>query len=280
MTFESFRIHAAEKIYKNCPTEQKDRGTAFFQADCLIEHFSGRDSIAVMKDEMPQDIYEKLSDALGRKLSGEPLQYILGEWEFYGLRMFCGKGCLIPRPETEFLAEYIIKNLPKNGRFLDLCTGSGCISVAVLANRPDAVCVAVDISEDALFYARKNASYHKLCDRMQIVCADLIGYIPNGEFDIIASNPPYIKSKDMKELSSEVLCEPHIALDGGEDGLFFYRTITERFKKFVADNGSFAFEVGYDTAQGVADILSDSHFAVDRIFDYSGVGRIITGQRG
>ncbi len=279
MTFEEFRNSSAEKIYKNCPTEQKDRGTAFFQADCIIKHFSGRDFVFCAKEEIPQQVFEKLADALERKLSGEPLQYILGEWEFYGLRVFCGNGCLIPRPETEFLAEYIIKNLPENGRFLDLCTGSGCISVAVLKNRPDAQCVAVDISDDALAYAKRNAEYHGLCDRMEIVCADLCEYSPKGVFDIIASNPPYIKSSDMKTLSDEVLLEPHIALDGKEDGLFFYRAITERFLPYLADNGSFAFEAGYDTAAGVSDILVSSEFEKSSVFDYSGIERVIIGKK-
>ena len=279
MTFESFRAFAAEKIYENCPTEQKDRGTAFFQADCLIKHFSGSDYIVCAQSEIPDEIYQKLDDALLRKISGEPLQYILGEWEFYGLRMFCGKGCLIPRPETEFLAEYIIKNLPQNGRFLDLCTGSGCISVAVLKNRPDALCVAVDVSEDALFYARKNAGYHNLCERMEIVCGNVCSYIPDGSFDITASNPPYIKSCDMKTLSNEVLHEPHIALDGREDGLFFYKTITERFKDRLCQNGSFAFEAGFDTADGVKSVLTKENLGVSSIFDYSGVERVIIGKR-
>lgn len=279
MTFEEFRNSSAEKIYENCPTEQKDRGTSFFQADCLIKHFSEKEYMLCAKEEIPKILEEKLFCALERKLSGEPLQYILGEWEFYGLRMFCGKGCLIPRPETEFLVEYMIKNLPKNGRFLDLCTGSGCISAAVLKSRPDATCISVDISEDALFYARKNASYHKLDDRMNIVCADLCSYLPAGNFDIIASNPPYIRSCDMKTLSGEVLCEPHIALDGGDDGLFFYRTITERFAPYLSSKGSFAFEVGFDTAQGVKEILSSCGLAVGSIYDYSKIERVITGKK-
>lgn len=279
MTFEEFRNSSAGKIYENCPTEQKDRGTAFFQAECLIKHFSGKDCVLHAKEEVPQDVAEKLSDALERKLSGEPLQYILGEWEFYSLRMFCGKGCLIPRPETEFLAEYIIKNLPTGGRFLDLCTGSGCISIAVLKNRPDVSCVAVDISEAALFYARKNALYHEVSDRMEIVCADLCEYSPNGLFDIVASNPPYIKTCDMKSLSDEVLHEPHIALDGKEDGLFFYRTITDRYIPYLSEKGYFAFESGYDTADGVSGILQKAGFEKSSVFDYSKIERVIIGKK-
>ena len=280
MTFEEFRNSSAEKIFENCPTEQKDRGTAFFQADCLIKHFSGFDFHFCSKKEIDKETLEKLKLALERKLSGEPLQYILGEWEFYSLRVFCGKGCLIPRPETEFLAEYIIKNLPKNGRFLDLCTGSGCISAAVLKNRPDARCVAVDISNDALFYARKNAQYHNICDRITIVECDLCKYLPEGKFDIIASNPPYIKSADMKTLSGEVLHEPHIALDGMEDGLFFYQTIAQRYLSYLSDGGSFAFEAGYDTAQGVGKILEGHGLLKSSIHDYSGIERVIIGKKG
>lgn len=282
MTYREFCVFASEKFYndKNCPAEQKDCGTAVFEAKNLVIHFAGEQFCTYRADEIiPSETEEKLLSAVEEKLSGIPLQYILGEWEFYGERVFCGKGCLIPRPETEFLAEFAIKNLPKNGRFFDICTGSGCIPVAILKNREDTSCTALDISTEALVYANKNKEYHKLCERMCIINADACLYETGESFDMILSNPPYIKSCDMPFLSAEVQNEPHIALDGGEDGLFFYRTIVERYSKNLSQNGIFAFEAGEDTAHGVGEILEENGFAPEYIKDYSGIDRVIIGRK-
>ncbi len=282
MTLRQFRGYAAKKIYESplCPDEKKDIKTAEFEADVLIEHFAGTECKFLERDkDIPEKCEKKLIDALERKLSGEPLQYIIGEWEFYGIRIFCGKGCLIPRPETEFVAEYIIKKLPRGGRFLDLCTGSGCIPAAVLKHREDAACVAVDISEEALHYAEKNFRYHMLESRAEIVRCDISEYFPCGDFDIISSNPPYIKSGDMKTLSCEVLQEPHIALDGGEDGLLYYRLILNRYLPYLKKNGIFVFEAGYDTADSVAFMLAEKGFETEIIRDYSGISRVVAGGR-
>lgn len=282
MTYRSFCIIASEKLYndKNCPAEQKDRGTAVFEAQNLIKHFAG-DAFCTYRidEEMSADCEKKLFSALEKKLSGIPLQYILGEWEFYGERIFCGEGCLIPRPETEFLAEFAIKNLPSDGKFFDICTGSGCIPVAILKNRPGTFASCLDISEDALLYARKNREYHKLEPCMNIIHCDAAEFETDEKFDIILSNPPYIKSCDMKNLSSEVLNEPHIALDGGEDGLYFYRLIVERFSKNLKKGGFFAFEAGEDTAHGVGEILARNGFCAEYIKDYSGIDRVIIGRK-
>ncbi|MBE6622879.1 MAG: peptide chain release factor N(5)-glutamine methyltransferase [Ruminococcaceae bacterium] len=282
MTYRSFCTIASEKIYndKNCPAEQKDRGTAVFEAQNLVKHFAG-DAFCTYRidEEISPDCEKKLFSALEKKLSGIPLQYILGEWEFYGERIFCGKGCLIPRPETEFLAEFAIKNLPSGGKFFDICTGSGCIPVAILKNRPDSFAYCLDISEDALLYARKNCGYHNLDSRMNIINCDAAEFETDEKFDIILSNPPYIKSCDMKNLSAEVLNEPHIALDGGEDGLLFYRLIVERYTKNLKKGGVFAFEAGEDTSHSVGDILTKSGFFAEYIKDYSGIDRVIIGRK-
>lgn len=282
MTLFEFRSIAAEKLLSSpfCPPEQKDKHTAAFIANQLIRHFLGREySDSVTDKELPQDIYTKLVAALDEKVSGTPLQYVIGEWEFYGLRMFCGKGCLIPRPETEHLAEYLINNLPQNAVFMDMCTGSGCIPAAVLKHRKDVRCVAVDISPDALAYASKNADLHGIKDRMNIICCDAAQFVPDEKFSAICSNPPYIKSADMSVLSCEVLKEPHIALDGGDDGLMFYRLITERFSEYLEPQGFFAFETGEDTANGTAEILQSHGFTVAKIADYAAIDRVVTGKK-
>ena len=206
-----------------------------------------------------------------RRIEREPLQYICGEWDFFGLRMFCGKGCLIPRPETEMLAEYAINKLPKGGHLLDLCTGSGCIAVSVLNNRADVTATAVDISGEALEYAKKNAAYHGIGDnRIQFVQTDILDYIPVAIPDIIVSNPPYIKTADISELSPEVKHEPHIALDGGHDGLEFYKIIAAKYHKYLQQNGEIVLEVGYDIANEVSAVFKGKGYVTEIISDIYG----------
>ena len=217
----------------------------------------------------------QLSKALERRLEREPLQYICGEWDFFGLRMFCGKGCLIPRPETEMLAEYAIKMLPRGGHLLDLCTGSGCISVSVLNNRPDVTATAVDISEKALKYARKNAEYHGITpERLEFVCCDILDFVPIQIPDVIVSNPPYIKTDDIPKLEPEVLHEPYIALNGGHDGLEFYKIIACRYQKYLKDNGCILLEVGYDIAREVNAIFHSKKFTTKLVTDTFGIERV------
>ena len=149
MTINNFKNSAVQQLSEI--TENPN-----FEAEQLLTHFLGitrNDLILNKENEIPNDKLSSLLNALERRKKHEPLQYICGEWEFFGLRMFCGKGCLIPRPETEMLAEFAIKSLPKGGHLLDLCTGSGCIAVSVLNARPDVTATAIDISEDALYYA-------------------------------------------------------------------------------------------------------------------------------
>ena len=257
---------------------------AQFELETIILAISGikkSDLLLTRNNIIDTSLENKIISAIDRRLNREPLQYIIGEWEFFGLRMFCGKGCLIPRPETEMLAEIAIKKLPRNGKLLDLCTGSGCISVAVLNNRPDVTAVAVDISEEALKYAKKNAEYHNITeDRLKFVQADIYEYTPDFFPDVIISNPPYIKTEDLKSLSAEVLHEPEIALDGGHDGLDFYKLIAKYFaKKFVRDDGCCAVEVGYDIGEEVAAIFRSQRFSASLLRDIFEVERVCLVQK-
>ncbi len=272
MTYNEFKANYLPKL-----SEISDN--ASFELETLILHSSGlkkSDLLLNRGNEIPDRVLSVLSDCVRRRLDREPLQYIIGEWEFFGLRMFCGDGCLIPRPETEMLAEIAIKNLPRGGVLLDLCTGSGCIPVAVLNNRPDVTAIAVDISEKALNYAKKNAEYHGITsDRLKFICADIYEYIPTVFPDVIISNPPYIKSCDMEKLSPEVLHEPSIALDGGYDGLEFYKLIAKFFaKKYLNDGGCCAVEVGYDIGEEVAAIFRSQKFSSSLLRDIYEVERV------
>ncbi len=277
MTYNEFKAEYLPKL-------KLITDNASFELETMMLAISGLKKSELLLSRcnvLENSILEKLTTAVNRRLDFEPLQYIIGEWEFFGLRMFCGKGCLIPRPETEMLAEIAIKKLPRNGKLLDLCTGSGCISVAVLNNRPDVTAVAVDISEDALNYAKKNAEYHGISsDRLKFVCADIYEYTPDFIPDVIVSNPPYIKSDDMKTLSAEVLHEPAIALDGGHDGLDFYKLIAKYFaNKFISDNGCCAVEVGYDIGEEVAAIFRSQKFSANLLRDIFEVERVCLAQK-
>ena len=280
MTYREFEFFAKERIKKSCPDTELDGAVVSFWARTLLSHFCGlsqNEILTLRENEISAEKETLLEKALCELIEGEPLQYILGEWEFYGYRIFCGRGCLIPRPETELICDEAKKHLGDGARFLDLCTGSGCISVAALLETKDTSCVSIDISDDALAYATKNADYHNLRERMEIVKSDALTYIPNECFDVIVSNPPYIKSGDMASLEKNVLREPHIALDGGEDGLIFYRRITENCKDSLRVGGVLIFEAGYDTADGVYEIVKNAGLLAEIICDFSGNKRMVVG---
>ena len=277
MTYNEFKAEYLPKL-------KTISENASFELETIILSASGMkksDLLLNRANVIDKDVLEKLILSITRRLNREPLQYIIGEWEFFGLRMFCGKGCLIPRPETEMLAEIAIKNLPRGGKLLDLCTGSGCISVAVLNNRPDVTAIAVDISEDALRYAKMNAEYHGIgSDRLKLIKADIYSYIPTEYPNVIVSNPPYIKSDDIKSLSPEVLFEPSIALDGGHDGLDFYKLIAKYYaKKYLDNGGCCAVEVGYDIGEEVAAIFRSQRFSATLIRDVYEVERVCVAKR-
>lgn len=228
----------------------------------------------LLAEKFPDPIaYEK---ALRRLENREPLAYILGEWYFYDEVYCVSPDCLVPRPETEHLVEELIKTLPPNAMFADLCTGSGCIAISVLAHRKDVTAVAVDISAKALAIAEKNADRYGVADRITFLRADLLSENPlhDTRFDAIVSNPPYIVSEVIDTLAPEVLCEPRLALDGGEDGLTFYRRIFSEFKRNVKDGGFLLCEIGYDQGE-----IMKAHFGCIVKKDYSGNDRVARWQK-
>lgn len=277
MTYIEFKAQKLEKL-------KTVTDNASFELETIILWASGMKKNELLlnrANEIPAEVLSKLTDAVNRRLEHEPLQYIIGEWEFFGLRMFCGKGCLIPRPETEMLAEIAIKNLPRGGKLLDLCTGSGCIPVAVLNNRPDVTAIAVDISGTALEFAKKNAAYHNISlERLKFIKADIYDFVPNEFPDVITSNPPYIKSDDMMTLSPEVKHEPSIALDGGYDGLEFYKLIAKYYaKKYLSKGGCCAVEVGFDISEEVAAIFRSQKFNSTLMRDIFEVERVCLARK-
>ena len=270
MTISDYKKNAVKKLSSITETPE-------FEAEqimCYALNLNKNQLLFESKTELDEKSLTKLNDLFDRRNSREPLQYILGEWEFYGRKIYCGKGCLVPRPETEMLIDLAKESTTENGLFLDLCTGSGCISVSLLLERKDLKAYAVDISEKALEYTYKNVKVYNLQDRIKVICQDLSVFESTEKFNLIISNPPYIKSADMPRLSPEVKFEPDIALDGGEDGLVFYKIIIEKYSKYLADNGIFLFEVGYDIADDVNKLLKDAGFVSEIITDLYGNKRV------
>jgi release factor glutamine methyltransferase len=216
---------------------------------------------------------DALNEAIERFEGGEPLAYVLGEWYFYGLTFKLNDACLIPRPDTEHIVEKSVETIKKGGVFADLCTGSGCIAISVLANRPDLTCSAYDISEKALEKARENASLNGVSERADFVQADVFELeLAEGSLDCIISNPPYIQTYVIDTLET-VQREPRIALDGGADGLDFYRHIIEHFTPALKPDGCFIFEIGYDQGDAIRALASSHSLSCSVFKDYGGNDR-------
>ena len=230
---------------------------------------------------MPADI-DALDGCASRRLSGEPIDHILGYRDFYGRRFHVTKDVLSPRQETEALVELVLNlsgNL-KDPSFLDLGTGSGAIAISLLAERADATGLAVDVSDAALGIAKDNASRHNVGERLRLACGSWFEPV-TGQFDIIVSNPPYITDAAMEVLPLEVSgYDPDIALRGGKDGLAPYHVIAGQASRYLKPGGWVAFEIGYDQGFSVSRILKDNFFqAVQIQQDLSGHDRIVFGQK-
>lgn len=246
-------------------------------AAILFEHFASipRHTIPFRRDE--EVCSEKLEKALMRRILREPLQYILGFWEFCGLRFELNSDCLCPRPDTELIVELALKDLPKGAHFCDIGTGSGAIAVSTLRYRRDTTAEAFDISAGAIEAASKNAAINSVADRIKFTQADALSkdFLIGKEFDAIISNPPYIPADVIPTLAPEVLLEPHRALDGGDDGLIFYRAITEKAKNALKAGGFVLYEVGIGQAEDVALIGEKNGFSAEIYPDLSGISRAV-----
>ena len=235
--------------------ESKNENSAR-EAAILIEELCGEFS------EERDYVSKELDDAVEKRCSGYPLQYIIGKWWFCRCEFEVNEDCLVPRPDTECAVEEAMKLLPRNSRFADLCTGSGCIAISLLDLRDDLSGVAVELYPKTLEIAKRNALKNKVSDRLMLVGGDvLLGQCLGEErFSAIISNPPYIRTDVVDSLSGEVTYEPRAALDGGEDGMIFYRAIVEKYSKNLTADGCFIFEIGYDQADDIIKVAQDNGF--------------------
>ncbi len=272
---------------------------AFVDAELLVLHASGIERISVYTEnpEIDKALSARIRRLVRRRAAGEPVQYIIGQVDFLGLRISVGKGVLIPRPETELLAEAAKGTLgsrrsegrsrggvdrPRQDklRILDLCTGSGCIALALAREFPVAEVYGVDVSKRALSYARKNAGLNDI-GNVTFLEGSLFGPVEDFLFDLIVSNPPYIKTADLEGLQREIReWEPVGALDGGPEGLDFYREIFSAAGGYLKENGVVLVELGFGQAKEVAKIAGRSGFSsIEVTKDYAGIERILKAQK-
>ena len=283
MTLRELAAEAEEKLLES---PHPDR--ARLDAETLLLHSLCQNRawlLAHWNDEADPSTRCAYNDLVVRRQTGEPIQYITGASEFFGLPFSVGPGVLIPRPETEHLVEEVIRLAAQFEKadlhVADIGTGSGIIAVAVAHALPQALISAIDSSPQALTIAKENAEQNQLAARIAFFEGDLLAPIAGQTFDIIASNPPYIPTTDSDSLSIEVReHEPHSALFAGDDGLDIYRRLVPDARQLLSPGGWLVLEIGYGQQQAIEELLlahrySDIHF----IADYQGIPRVASGRR-
>ena len=263
---------------------------ASLMARNLLCRISGKTPETLIADSdlyASEEVCRAMNSAVKRIMAGEPLAYVLGEWDFYGLTLYVNEHVLIPRDDTCALASLAINRaifLDQDPRILDLCTGTGCVGLAIATRVKDARVTLADISKEAMVVAKKNIASHRLSGRVTCVQADALAPAPTflGKFDMIVSNPPYITRQEMKELPDSVKhYEPHLALYGGEDGLDFYRSIAKNYAAALKPGGLLCFEFGMGQGDDVCDILLENGYTIlERTRDYNDRERAVLAQYG
>ena len=262
-----------------------DEREAQLDTRLLLEAACGT-TIRTLLDEPEREVsaqeLAQFTQMIGRRMKREPVAYILGEWEFMGLGFEVTPDVLIPEQDTEILVEEAMQLTPDGSRILDLCTGSGCILLSLLHYSNGSVGLGTDLSAGALAIAQRNAARLGLSDRASFARGDLFAAVPAGEqFDLIISNPPYIATDVIPTLAGEVsVYEPYMALDGGPDGLQFYRSIIGEAASHLVIGGYLMLEIGFDQAEAVSRMLRDSGFyEITVARDYGGNTRVVSGVR-
>ncbi len=253
---------------------------------CRAAGKSNEEFVRDIRLYVPSDAVEAADALAERHLSGEPVAYLLGEWEFYGVPLDITRAVLIPRPDTEVLASCAIETAlacEEPPRVLDLCAGSGCVGLALASRVPNARVLLGELDEEAAAVCRRNIRRNALSARVSVLCVNALGPPPRqlGALDLIVSNPPYIPTADIETLDISVRgYEPRLALDGGADGLDFYRAICGKWREALRPAGKLLFEVGVGQADAVRQLMLASGFGdVRTVMDLGGIPRVVCGTR-
>lgn len=255
---------------------------AALDARLLLEYIcrTDRNTLLVHGDRSLSPFEEQMyQNSIATRKNRIPLQHITGEQEFMGLTFRVNEKVLIPRQDTEILVEEALRFLKDGDRILDVCTGSGCILLSLLHYSNECHGVGVDLSEDALAIAKENGE--RLEEEAEWVCSDMLKALPKQTFELIVSNPPYIPTQVIPTLMEEVKShEPYMALDGKEDGLYFYRKLVEQCPDYLAKEGMLLVEIGYDQAEAVSKLFSEAGFTdVTVMKDLAGLDRVVVGRK-
>lgn len=250
------------------------------EAEVILNHLFGVNKSNIIFDRDREYEDTKITPILEKRREHIPLQHIIGKWYFMGREFYVSPDCLIPRPDTEVLVENALKELKSGGSVADLCTGSGCIGISMLVYREDISSMLLcDISKNALNIAKKNAISNTVSSKCEFLCGDITKDLPSRKFDMIVSNPPYIPSKDIENLSDEVKKEPILALDGGSDGLDVIRFLIGEGLTYLNENGKMLIEFGFDQGKIMDTLLDEKkkqgkikHYEI--IKDYGGNDRV------
>lgn len=279
------------ELYKICKSELEKSGKsdAETEAQLILQKVLSfdRTQLLLNKDDLAAvGAIAETQRILERRRMNVPLQYIFGEWDFYGQTYKVGEGVLIPRPETEELCTAVIERLQKmhSPTVFDLCAGSGCIGITLKKQVPQASVYLVEYYDEALGYLNENRMALSVARSVPAIKGNVLdgyegfGFLPRP--DVIVSNPPYIKKGELSSLQSEVRREPSTALDGGEDGLVFYRALAEKWLPYINDGGFIAVECGEEQAQSVASLFSKHSSEITVLKDFNGIDRFVIAGKG
>ncbi len=254
-----------------------------FEAKQIIKHITGFSNSEILMNytnRLTEFQSNNLTAIIKQRAIRYPLQYIFGEWAFYGREFFVGPGVLVPRADTETLVDVCLKYLEntESPAVLDLCAGSGCIGITLALEKADAAVTLVEKFPEAARYAERNIKRHGT-DNVTLICGDVLNGAANDkEYELIVSNPPYVPKNEMETVSPEVHYEPETALFGGEDGLDFYRAVITEYKKALKAGGMLAFEVGAGEAAAVEALLEDAGLKeINTEKDLGGICRAVYG---
>lgn len=280
MNIKQLLENETKKLIEKQVTDSK------LKARILLSYFLGKDKMYLVincNEEVDSNIEKQFKEAIEKLGEGYPVEYITCKKEFMGLEFFVNENVLIPQPDTEILVEEAMNLIKQeqSSHVLDLCTGSGAIAISIASYTENVKLLASDISDKALEVAKKNANKLNMDDKVSFVQSDLFENLEKDSFDMIVTNPPYIKTKVINTLDKEVKKEPMLALDGGEDGLDFYKRIIEEAPNYLKQNGYLCMEIGYDQKEEVILLLKNNGGYTNILAkkDLSGNDRVVIAKK-